>query len=95
LALTVPRYYFFPATVLYTTWGLLHAMILGLWERLPERDPLLDMEIDDSGVELREVDYSDLAPGPFTRKGRPRRRKWKPTGEGEGGGGAEGPEKPV
>jgi len=94
LALTVPRYYFFPATMLYTAWGLLHAMILGLWERLPERDPLLDMEEDDSGAELREVDYSDLAPGRFKRKRRPRRRK-KPTVEGEGGGTAEGPENPA
>lgn len=95
LALTVPRYYFFPATMLYTAWGLLHAMILGLWDRLPERDPLLDMEEDDAGVELREVDYSDLAPGRFTRKRRPRRRKKKQTREGEGGGAAEGPEKPA
>jgi len=82
LAITVPRYYFFPALVLYTSWGLLKAFILGLLERLPERDPLLDEEEegDDSGAELRRVDYRDLAPGRF----RKRRIKWpRPQGGSE------------
>ena len=73
LALTVPRYYFFPVLVLYTTWGLLKAVILGLLDRLPDRDPLMDEEEeDDAGAEVRNVDYRDLAPSRF------RRRKWKP-----------------
>jgi len=70
LALTVPRYYFFPALVLYTSWGLLKAFILGLLERLPERDPLLDEEEEgnDAGAEVRRVDYRDVAPGRFRRR---------------------------
>ncbi len=74
LALTVPRYYFFPALVLYTSWGLVKAFILGLLERLPERDPLLDEEEEenDAGAEVRRVDYRDVAPGRFRR----RKIKW-------------------
>ena len=73
LAITVPRYYFFPVLVLYTSWGLLKAFLLGLLDRLPERDPLLDEEEeDDGGAELRSVDYRDVAPGRFKRRRRPR-----------------------
>ncbi len=72
LAIRVPRYYFFPALALYTSWGLLKAFLLGLLERLPDRDPLLDgeeeEEEDDSGAELRSVDYRDVAPGRFRRR---------------------------
>jgi hypothetical protein len=70
LAITVPRYYFFPVLALYTTWGLLKAVLLGLLDRLPDRDPLLDEEEeeDDSGAELRTVDYRDVAPGRFRRR---------------------------
>lgn len=77
LAITVPRYYFFPVLVLYTSWGLVKALIIGLLDRLPERDPLLDEEEDedDSGAELRSVDYRDVAPGRFRR-----RRKARPAG---------------
>ena len=89
LAITVPRYYFFPATVLYTAFGLLKAILLGFIDRLPERDPLLDeeeeeegddeggeedLEVDDSGVEVRAVDYRDVAPGRFGRR-RGRKKK--------------------
>jgi CDP-diacylglycerol---serine O-phosphatidyltransferase len=80
LAITVPRYYFFPALVLYTTWGLVKSLVLGLLDRLPERDPLLDQEdeeVDDSGAEIRDLDYRDVAPVRF-RKGRRR----KPLGSG-------------
>jgi CDP-diacylglycerol--serine O-phosphatidyltransferase len=84
LAITVPRYYFFPVLILYTTWGLLKAFLIGLLDRLPEKDPLLDEdegEEDDSGAELRTVDYRDVAPARFRRKIR-----WRPKsagGEGE------------
>jgi len=88
LALTVPGYYFFPATILYTVFGLLRAVLLGFIDRLPERDPLLDeedeeLEIDDSGLEVRDVDYRDVAPGRFRRKWRPRRDRGKSKGEGD------------
>ena len=94
LALIVPRYYFFPATILYTAWGLLHSVILGLWDRLPERDPLLDLEEDDAGEEVRELDYGDLAPGRFRKKRRPRRKKKTPGGS-EGDEPAPGTEDPA
>jgi CDP-diacylglycerol--serine O-phosphatidyltransferase len=82
LAITVPRYYFFPVLVLYTSWGLLKAVVLGLLDRLPDRDPLLDEEeADDSGAEVRRVDYRDLAPGKFRGI---RRRKPPPEHGGEG-----------
>jgi CDP-diacylglycerol--serine O-phosphatidyltransferase len=68
LAITVPRYYFFPVLVLYTSWGLFKAVLLGLLDRLPDRDPLLDEEEpDESGAEVRRVDYRDLAPERFKR----------------------------
>lgn len=66
-ALTVPRYFFFPFLVTYATWGFLKSVIVGLLERLPERDPLLDEEpgeeLDEGGAELRTLDYTDIAPG--------------------------------
>jgi CDP-diacylglycerol--serine O-phosphatidyltransferase len=71
LALTVPRYYFFTSLVLYTVWGLLRSVLLGLLERLPERDPLLDLDEDDEGAENeRTMDYTELTP-PDRRAGTP------------------------
>lgn len=65
-ALTVPRYYFFPVLSLYTLWGLLKSVLLGLLDRLPERDPLLDEEdLDEAQAEVRSLDYGDLAPRRF------------------------------
>jgi CDP-diacylglycerol--serine O-phosphatidyltransferase len=86
LALTVPRYYFFPATVLYTAIGLFKAILLGFIDRLPEKDPLLDeeedLEVDDSGLEVRAVDYREVAPVRFLRR---RRRRSRKTGRPEAG----------
>ncbi len=62
LALAVPRHVFYPAAVAYTSWGLLRSVFMGLLERLPERDPLMD-DPGDSLDEPREVDYGDLSPG--------------------------------
>jgi len=73
LAVTVPGYYFFSVLVLYTAWGIVKALVLGLLDRLPDRDPLLDEEEDDSNATSRPVDYRDLAPIRFGR-----RRKRKP-----------------
>ncbi|MBW3535961.1 MAG: CDP-diacylglycerol--serine O-phosphatidyltransferase [Gemmatimonadetes bacterium] len=62
-ALTVPRYFFFPFLVLYTLSGLVKSVLLGLVDRLPERDPLLDEEEpDEAGAEIRAMDYTDVAP---------------------------------
>lgn len=64
LAVAIPSYWFFPALVIYTAWGLSKSVFMGLLERLPERDPLLDT--DDDEEETRQVDYDDLGPGPHT-----------------------------
>jgi hypothetical protein len=58
-AITVPRYYFFPALTIYILWGLVKAFLLGLQEGVPDSDPLL--EEDDDG-EDRPIDYGQLSP---------------------------------
>lgn len=60
-AISVPHYFFFPVLILYTLWGMMRSFTLGLLERLPERDPLLDEE-DDEAIESRTLDYDDIAP---------------------------------
>lgn len=68
-ALTAPALFFFPALLAYVSYGVLKAFVLGFFERLPERDPLLDEEGgDEAGAELREIDYDELAP---------HRRSWR------------------
>jgi CDP-diacylglycerol--serine O-phosphatidyltransferase len=62
LAIAVPHYYFFTALVLYIVWGVLRSFLLGLLDRLPERDPLLDDEDDDDDGPRRPLDYTDLTP---------------------------------
>ncbi|NJD10862.1 MAG: CDP-diacylglycerol--serine O-phosphatidyltransferase [Gemmatimonadetes bacterium] len=65
LAITIPSLYFFPALLCYITYGILKSVILGMLDRLPEEDPMLDEEEpDDAGAELREIDYHELSPGP-------------------------------
>ncbi len=65
LAITIPRYYFFSALSIYILWGLLKSVLLGLLDRLPDRDPLEDEhdEDDDGGDFVREMDYTELNPG--------------------------------
>lgn len=73
-ALSVPALFFFPALVGYIAYGILKALVLGFFERLPERDLLLDIEGgDEAGAELREIDYDELTP--HRRLWRPRRRR--------------------
>jgi hypothetical protein len=64
LALTVPEYYFFTAGMLYITWGLIKSALLGLLDRLPGGDPLLDEDEGevDPRAEVRALDYRDLGP---------------------------------
>ncbi len=68
-ALVIPRHFIFPFLALYTTWGLVRSVVLGLLDRLPEKDPLMDeLEGEDpheSRMELRSVDYADLTARPF------------------------------
>ena len=61
LAIWIPSIFFFPALVGYVAYGILKAVVLGFFERLPERDPLLDEEEgDEAGAELRQIDYAEL-----------------------------------
>jgi len=63
-AVTIPEYFLFPFLSLYTLWGVSRAVGLGLVERLPDQDPLLDVEgdEDEAGAELRSLDYGEIAP---------------------------------
>jgi CDP-diacylglycerol--serine O-phosphatidyltransferase len=60
VAISMPSHYFFPALLGYTLWGLSRAVIDGLLERLPERDPLLEI-FENEPEETRIVDYRELA----------------------------------
>ncbi|MBI4410245.1 MAG: CDP-diacylglycerol--serine O-phosphatidyltransferase [Gemmatimonadetes bacterium] len=60
---TIPAMFFFPALLIYIIYGVAKALLLGFFERLPERDLLLDTEeLDEADEELREIDYEELAP---------------------------------
>ncbi len=61
-AITIPSIFFFPAVIGYVAYGLLKALFLGFFERLPARDPLLDEEPDEAGAELRVIDYGEITP---------------------------------
>ncbi|MDA0313240.1 MAG: CDP-diacylglycerol--serine O-phosphatidyltransferase [Gemmatimonadetes bacterium] len=63
-AVSVPRYFFFSAFLLYISWGLVKSVLMGLLDRLPHGDPLLDEEEDgqDERAEIRPLDYQDFGP---------------------------------
>ena len=62
-ALVLPRYYFFTSLLLYVAWGLVKSVLLGLLDRIPGGDPLLEEDEDADGrAEVRQVDYAGLAP---------------------------------
>jgi CDP-diacylglycerol--serine O-phosphatidyltransferase len=69
-AFTYPEYFFFPFSILYITYGLVRSVVLGLAERLPERDFLED-ELDPD--ERRELDYEQMRPRRFGRRKADRR----------------------
>jgi CDP-diacylglycerol--serine O-phosphatidyltransferase len=65
LAVTIPRYYFFASLFLYILYGLFKSVLLGLLDRLPGGDPLLDEEDGEDTTgrdEVRVLDYGDLGP---------------------------------
>jgi CDP-diacylglycerol--serine O-phosphatidyltransferase len=63
-ALTIPRQFLFSLLVLYVSWGLVKSVLLGLLDRLPGGDPLLDEDDEDEELEEpRTLDYADLHPG--------------------------------
>lgn len=60
---TIPRLFFFPLFMLYAFYGVAKAIVLGFFERLPDRDLLLDSEEqDEADAEVREIDYNELTP---------------------------------
>jgi CDP-diacylglycerol--serine O-phosphatidyltransferase len=62
-ALVLPRYYFFTSLLLYVVWGLVKSVLLGLLDRIPGGDPLLEADDDeDARAEVRSLDYAGLAP---------------------------------
>lgn len=68
--LTIPSIFFFPWMLSYVVYGLLMALALGLFERLPERDLLVDDDaLDEADAELRSIDYRAMTPP---------RRLWMP-----------------
>ena len=46
-AFTIPALFFFPMAMLYITYGIVKALVMGFIDRMPERDPLLDEEPGD------------------------------------------------
>lgn len=64
LAIWVPALYFFPMAVAYAAYGIVKMLALGFFERLPDRDPMLDEEDfgDEAGAELRDISYEEIAP---------------------------------
>jgi len=62
--LAVPRHFLFGLGMLYIAWGLLKSVILGLLDRLPGGDPLLDEDEDEEHLrgEVRALDYEEIAP---------------------------------
>jgi CDP-diacylglycerol---serine O-phosphatidyltransferase len=66
LAFTVPSLFFFPAAILYITFGLFRSVLLGFAERLPDRDPLID--VDETEDSTRELDYDSIEPMPRLRR---------------------------
>lgn len=66
-AITIPRLFIFPFLLTYTLWGVTRGTLMGLLDRLPDEDPLLDEEDaeDEGGAELRDLDYREIAPARF------------------------------
>jgi CDP-diacylglycerol--serine O-phosphatidyltransferase len=63
VAIAIPHYIVFPFLGLYTLWGVTKSTLLGLGDRLPEGDPLIDeAPADEGGAEVRSVDYGEIAP---------------------------------
>jgi len=73
-ALSFPSHFIFPFLMLYTLAGVVRSFLLGLQERLPEQDPLLDQEDPEQSDETRELDYGALSGDPEAPSPRPETR---------------------
>jgi hypothetical protein len=74
--LYVPAYFVFPALSVYVIAGVVRAVLLGLLERRPEREPLSD-EVEDDDDATRPVD-DELMPRLLPFRVRRRRRGGTP-----------------
>ncbi|HWV56648.1 MAG TPA: CDP-diacylglycerol--serine O-phosphatidyltransferase [Longimicrobiales bacterium] len=75
-AATIPALFFFPALLMYVAYGVVKAVVLGFFERMPDRDLLLDTEdVDEADAELRDIDYEAMAPPVRLWRARVRRRR--------------------
>lgn len=75
-AITIPALFFFPMSIGYVAYGIIKSAALGFYDRMPERDPLLDEDPDEAGAELRDISYQELAaPRRFGIGNRRRRRR--------------------
>jgi CDP-diacylglycerol--serine O-phosphatidyltransferase len=78
MGIVMPSIFFFPALLTYVSYGVGKTLVLGFFERLPERDMLLDEEEEDgdeAGAELRDIDYAELSPWQRFRLQRQYRRR--------------------
>lgn len=81
-AVTIPALFFFPMSIGYVAYGIIKSLALGFFERLPDRDPLLDEDPDEAGAELRDISYQELAaPRRFGIANRRRRRRGRRRGD--------------
>lgn len=69
-AFTVPSLFFFPACITYITFGLIRTVMAGFHERLPSRDPLIDVDETEAGH--RDLEYESIEPRPRFRRGKRR-----------------------
>lgn len=65
-AFTVPSLFFFPACIVYISFGLIRTVLAGFHERLPSRDPLIDVEETEAGH--RDFEYESIEPRPRFRR---------------------------
>jgi CDP-diacylglycerol--serine O-phosphatidyltransferase len=78
LAIAVPSLFFFSACMLYIAYGIVKSITIGLFDRIPDEDPMNDWEEgDEAGAELRDIDYRELSPWQRFR----RQRQERPAGE--------------
>jgi CDP-diacylglycerol--serine O-phosphatidyltransferase len=64
-AFTIPSLFFFPASIIYITWGLVRSLAGGFDVRLPTKDPLIDEEETQDGA--RRLDYDEIEARPHLR----------------------------
>jgi CDP-diacylglycerol--serine O-phosphatidyltransferase len=86
MGILMPSIFFFPALMAYVSYGVGKTLVLGFFERAPDRDMLLDEEEeegDEAGAELRDIDYAELSPWQRFRMQRQYRRRRTDTIEEE------------